>query len=153
MNLSYITVLCVAGQKHTSGFAPLVGVPPFRQRLAACVLAGGTPYPLRSRGSKFNHLAPHTPGRLDAPRSGARRQRRGCRSPPTLKGMAQHASQRPAPPETNHKCSFRPMCSANEGTWLIEAKSIRSAYRYRSPMQWTTVWNRLRVGATSRKPR
>lgn len=102
-------------QKHTSGFAPLVGVPP----MLLCrwtILPGGTPYPLRSRGSEFNQLAPHTPGRLDAPRLGARRQRRGCRSPPTLKGMARHASQRPAPPETNRKPVFRSMCSANEGT-------------------------------------
>ncbi len=102
-------------QKHTSGFAPLVGVPP----ILLCrwsIPLGGTPYPLRSRGSEFNQLAPHMPGRLDAPRSGARRQRRGGRSPPTLKGMAQHASQRPAPPQTNRKCISRPTCSTNEGT-------------------------------------
>jgi len=116
MSLSYAWLSRRTAQKHTSGFAPLVGVPPFRQRLAACVLAGGTPDPLRSRGSKFNQLAPHMPGRLDAPRSGARRQRRGCRSPPTLKDMAQHASQRPAPPQTNRNPIFRSTCSANEGT-------------------------------------
>jgi hypothetical protein len=120
-------------QKPTSGFAPLVGVPPIGQRLTACRLAGGTPYPLRSRGSEFNQLAPHTPGRLDAPRSGARRQRRGGRSPPTLKDMAQHAFQRPAPQKLNCKPVFHPMCSANEGTWLTEARNFRSAYRRRSP--------------------
>lgn len=44
-------------QKHTSGFAPLAGVPPVRQRLAACELAGGTPYPVQRTGSEFNQLA------------------------------------------------------------------------------------------------
>jgi hypothetical protein len=28
--------------------------------------------------------------------------------------MAQHACQRPAPPQTNHQRVFRPTCSANE---------------------------------------
>lgn len=105
MNLFFALHLGRTAQKPTSGFAPLVGVPP----MLLCrwsIPPGGTPYPLRSRGSEFNQLAPHMPGRLDAPRLGARRQRRGCRSPPTLKGMAQHASQRPAPPETNRKCIF-----------------------------------------------
>lgn len=70
-------------QKHTHGFAPRVGVPPGGiDHLSGRM--GGTPYPRAcgaSRGSEFNQLAPHTPGRLDAPCSGARRQRRGCRSP------------------------------------------------------------------------
>ena len=107
MSLSYTWRSCCIAQKHTSGFAPLVGVPPYRQRLAACVLAGGTPDPLRSRGSKFNQLAPHTPGRLDAPRFTARRQRRECRSPPTLKSMARHGSPCHAPPKMNHTSIFR----------------------------------------------
>jgi Arc/MetJ-type ribon-helix-helix transcriptional regulator len=54
------------------------------------------------------------PGRLEAPRTGARRQHRGCRSPPTLKGMAQHASPRPAPQETMQSHYFRSICSAKE---------------------------------------
>ena len=112
MTLSYLIRLCSAGQKHTSGFAPLVGVPPIGQRLAACQLAGGAPYPLRSRGSEFNELAPHTPERLDAPRLAARRQRRGARAPPTLKGMARHGFPCYAPPKTNHKRIFRQSCSA-----------------------------------------
>jgi hypothetical protein len=115
MNLLVILQSRHPAQKHTSGFAPLVGVPP----ILLCrwsIPLGGTPYPLRSRGSEFNQLAPHTPWRLDAPRLGARRQRRGCRSPPTLNSMAQHACQRPAPSPTNHKPVFRSMCSANEGT-------------------------------------
>ena len=107
MSLSYAWQSGCTAQKHTSGFVPLVGVPPFRQRLAACQLAGGTPYPVQRTGSKFNQLAPHTPGRLDAPRSTARRQRRRCRSPPTLKGMAQHACPCHAPPKMNHNSIFR----------------------------------------------
>jgi hypothetical protein len=108
-------------QKHTSGFVPLcecfafAGVPPILLGRWS-IPPGGTPYPLRSRGSEFNQLAPHMPGRLDAPRFPARRQRRGCRSPPTLKSMAQHACQRPAPPQPNRKPVFRSICSANEGT-------------------------------------
>ena len=101
-------------QKQTSGFAPLVGVPPVGQRLAACRLAGGTPYPLRSRGSEFNQLAPYTPGRLSAPRFAAARQRRGGRSPPTLKSMAQPGSPRSAPAKLNRQPGFRPKCSAIE---------------------------------------
>ena len=115
MNLFFALQSCRTAQKHTSGFAPLVGVPPMLLGRWS-IPPGGTPYPLRSRGSEFNQLAPHTPGRLDAPRLRARRQRQGCRSPPTLKGMAQHACQRPAPPETNRQCIFCPTCSANEGT-------------------------------------
>lgn len=92
-------------QKQTSGFAPLVGVPPSLHG-SWSIPPGGTPYPLRSRGSEFNQLAPHTPGRLDAPRSEARRQRRGCRSPPSLKGMTQHASQRPAPHQRSASAFF-----------------------------------------------
>jgi len=114
MSLSYAWQSGCTAQKHTSGFVPLVGVPPFRQRLAACQLAGGTPYPLRSRGSEFNELAPHTPEGLCAPRFAAAHQRRGSRDPPTLTGMAQHASPCYAPPKRNHKRIFRPTCSANE---------------------------------------
>ena len=33
---------------------------------------------------------PQVPEGLDAPRLGARRQRRSCRGPPTLKSMARH---------------------------------------------------------------
>lgn len=54
MRLSYIAQKGCAAQKQTSGFAPLVGIPPVRQRHAACDLAGGIPYPqacAASRGS------------------------------------------------------------------------------------------------------
>jgi hypothetical protein len=93
-------------QKHTSGFAPLVGVPAMKSPARYQLRCAGTPYPVQRTGSEFNQLAPHMPGGLDAPRLGAHRQRQGCRSPPMLKGMAQHASQRPAPPEMNRKCIF-----------------------------------------------
>ena len=98
-------------QKHTSGCAyfvslPLVGVPPILPSRWS-IPRGGTPYPLRSRGSEFNELAPHMPERLDAPRLAASRQRRGCRSPPTLKGMARHGAPCSAPPKQHRKGFFR----------------------------------------------
>ena len=116
MSLPYTWESGCTAQKQTSGFAPLVGVPPVGQRLAACQLAGGTPYPLRSRGSEFNELAPHMPEGLGAPRFAAAHQRRGSRDPPTLTGMAQHGCPCCAPPKPNHKTDIRPKCSANEGT-------------------------------------
>jgi hypothetical protein len=89
------------------GFVPIAGVPPVLHKCVDRFAAGGTPHPLR-RGGEFNQLAPHTPERLEAPRMGARRQHRGCRSPPTLKGMAQHASPRPSPQATTQSPIFRP---------------------------------------------
>jgi len=89
MSLSYAWRSRRTAQKHTSGFAaPLVGVPPANTHAARRCRNGGTPYPLRSRGSEFNELAPHTPEGLCAPRFAAAHQRRGSRDPPTLKGMA-----------------------------------------------------------------
>jgi len=107
VTVSYLIRLCSAGQKHTSGFAPLVGVPAMLSPALHQLRCAGTPYPLRSRGSEFNELAPHTPERLDAPRLAARRQRRGARAPPTLKSMARHGSLCYAPPKTNRKRVFR----------------------------------------------
>lgn len=85
-------------QRFASAFEALAGVPPVGQRLAACQLAGGTPYPLRSRGSEFNELAPHAPEGLGAPRFAASHQHRRSRDPPMLKGMAHHGSPCRAPP-------------------------------------------------------
>jgi len=73
-----------------NGFAPFAGVPPVRRLPVSRVEAGGTPYPLRSKGSEFNQLAPHAPERLIAPRSAVPRQHRLPRAPPVLEGMARH---------------------------------------------------------------
>ena len=51
---------------------------------------GGTVYPQRSRGSKFNQLAPHMPERLIASRSAMTRQHPLSRAPPMLEAMARH---------------------------------------------------------------
>ena len=107
MSLSYTGQWVCTAQKPTSGFAPLVGVPAMLSPALHQLRCAGTPYPLRSRGSEFNELAPHTPERLDAPRLAARRQRRGARAPPTLKSMARHGSLCYAPPKTNRKRVFR----------------------------------------------
>jgi len=72
------------------GFAPIAGVPPVLHRTAAYLAVSGTPYPLRSKGSEFNQLAPHTPEGLIAPRSAVSRQHRMPRAPPVLDGMARH---------------------------------------------------------------
>jgi hypothetical protein len=56
MSLSYTWRSRRTAQKHTSGFAPLVGVPPFRQRLAGhptlseVGVASGLNLPLTRRG-------------------------------------------------------------------------------------------------------
>ena len=147
MSLSYTGQSVCIAQKPTSGFVPLVGVPPVGQRLAACQLAGGTPDPLRSRGGEFNELAPHTPERLRAPRFAVAHQRRGCRSPPTLTGMARHALPCYAPPKRNRKYIFRPTCSANEGTMAGKGKE----YPQRLSVQVTDAMdNRLEQVARGR---
>jgi hypothetical protein len=64
------------------------GVPPVRRQPVSRLDAGGTLYPLRSRGSEFNQLAPHTPERLIAPRLHVSRQHHAGRGPPVLEGMA-----------------------------------------------------------------
>ena len=115
MSLSYTIQRCCVRRKDAIGFEPIAGVPPAAHLSTRSCRTGGTPNPLPRRGSEFNQLAPHTPGRLEAPRTGARRQHRGCRSPPTLKGMAQHASPHPAPHETEQRHVFRSISNANEG--------------------------------------
>lgn len=62
-------------------------------------LAVGTPYPLRSRGSKFNKLAPQMPERLSASRLCETRQHRYGRAPPVLKYMARHGYDAPSCPK------------------------------------------------------
>lgn len=69
---------------HAIGFAPIAGVPPVRRRPVSRMDSGGTPYPLRSKGSEFNQLAPHAPEGLIAPRSAVARQQRSPRAPPLL---------------------------------------------------------------------
>lgn len=114
-----MTVVAISNVMHVplraaSAFAALAGVPPVGQRLAACQLASGTPYPLRSRGSEFNELAPQAPEGLGAPCFAASHQHRRSRSPPMLKGMAHHGFPCGAPPKANDGGVFRPDCSANE---------------------------------------
>jgi hypothetical protein len=82
--------LVAAGASAANGFAPFAGVPPVRRLPVSRVEAGGTPYPLRSTGSEFDQLAPHTPERLSATRSVMSRQHRLSRAPPVLDGMARH---------------------------------------------------------------
>ena len=82
------------------GFAPIAGVPPVIHICIDRIAAGGTPNPPRCRGGKFNKLAPQVPEGLDAPRLSARRQRRSCRGPPTLKRMARHGWPCPARPKS-----------------------------------------------------
>ena len=72
---------------NASTFAP---VPPVGRLPVSSIGAGGTVYPQRSRGSKFNQLAPHVPERLIAPRSAMTRQQRWSRAPPLLEAMARH---------------------------------------------------------------
>jgi hypothetical protein len=76
MNLSFAWHFCCTARKTANGFAPFAGVPPVLHSFVVGSLAGGTPNPLRSRGSEFNQLAPHTPERLDAPHSACRRAAR-----------------------------------------------------------------------------
>ena len=67
-----------------------VPVPPVGRLPVSNMGTGGTVYPQRSRGSKFNQLAPHMPERLIAPRSAMTRQHRWSRAPPLLEAMARH---------------------------------------------------------------
>jgi hypothetical protein len=67
-----------------------VPVPPVGRLPVSGMDAGGTVYPQRSRGSKFNQLAPHMPERLIASRSAMTRQQRWSRAPPLLEAMASH---------------------------------------------------------------
>ena len=69
-------------------------------------LAVGTRYPQRSRGSKFNKLAPQMPERLSASRLCETRQHRLSRAPPVLKHMARHNVDAPSCPKF---VSFRPI--------------------------------------------
>ena len=72
---------------NASTFAP---VPPVGRSPVSNIGTGGTVYPQRSRGSKFNQLAPHVPERLIAPRSAMSRQQQWSRAPPLLEAMARH---------------------------------------------------------------
>lgn len=67
-----------------------VPVPPVGRLPVSDMDAGGTVYPQRSRGSKFNQLAPHMPERLIAPRFAMTRQQQWSRAPPLLEAMARH---------------------------------------------------------------
>ena len=68
----------------------VVPVPPVGRSPVSNMGTGGTVYPQRSRGSKFNQLAPHMPERLIASRSAMTRQHRWSRAPPLLEAMARH---------------------------------------------------------------
>lgn len=67
-----------------------VPVPPVGRLPVSSMGTGGTVYPQRSRGSKFNQLAPHVPERLIASRSAMTRQHPLSRAPPLLEAMARH---------------------------------------------------------------
>jgi len=90
MRIVLRTMRTDAGASEANGFAPFAGVPPVLHRIAAYLAVSGTPYPLRSKGSEFNQLAPQTPERLIAPRSAMSRQHRLPRAPPVLDSMARH---------------------------------------------------------------
>ena len=72
---------------NTGMFVP---VPPVGRSPVSIIGTGGTIYPQRRWGSKFNQLAPHMPERLIAPRSAMTRQQRWSRAPPLLEAMASH---------------------------------------------------------------
>jgi len=72
---------------NTGMFVP---VPPVGRLPVSSIGTGGTIYPQRSRGSKFNQLAPHMPERLIASRSAITRQQQWSRAPPLLDAMARH---------------------------------------------------------------
>ena len=72
---------------NTGMFVP---VPPVGRLPVSIMGTGGTVYPRRSRGSKFNQLAPHMPERLIASRSAMTRQHPLSRAPPLLDGMTRH---------------------------------------------------------------
>jgi hypothetical protein len=85
---------CLAIMDATASIQTNVGtfvpVPPVGRSPVSSIGTGGTVYPQRSRGSKFNQLAPHVPERLIAPRSAMTRQQQWSRAPPSLKPMASH---------------------------------------------------------------
>jgi hypothetical protein len=85
-----MSIVLRIAQRDAIGFAPIAGVPPVGRLPVHEVEAGGTPYPLRRKGSEFNQLAPHVPEGLIAPRSAMSRQHRLPRAPPVLDGMARH---------------------------------------------------------------
>ena len=72
---------------NTGMFVP---VPPVGRLPVSNKGKGGTVYPQRSRGSKFNQLAPHMPEGLIATRFAVSRQHRRARAPPLLEAMARH---------------------------------------------------------------
>jgi hypothetical protein len=80
--------LCPARMANAGTVA---SVPPVGRLPVSSMGTGGTVYPQRSRGSKFNQLAPHTPERLIASRSAMTRQHPLSRAPPLLEAMACHA--------------------------------------------------------------
>lgn len=65
-------------------------VPPVVHHLVMYAADCGTAYPLRSRGSEFNQLAPQTPERLIAPRLCVAHQHHAARAPPVLACMDRH---------------------------------------------------------------
>lgn len=67
------------------GLVPIAGVLPVLHASVNRFAAGGTPNPPRCRGGEFNELAPQPPEGLCAPCLRMARQRRGGRSPPSLK--------------------------------------------------------------------
>ena len=79
-----------AGTSILTNAGTFVPVPPVGRLPVSGMDAGGTVYPQRSRGSKFNQLAPHVPEGLIAPRSAMTRQQRWSRAPPLLEAMASH---------------------------------------------------------------
>ena len=147
-----MTVVAISNVMHVplraaSAFAALAGVPPVGQRLAACHWAGGTPYPLRSRGSEFNELAPQVPEGLGAPRFAASHQHRRPRGPPMLKGMAHHGLPCGAPPKANHGGDFLSGVQCKRGTM----KPNRIEYARRLSVQVTAAMDaRLEQIARSR---
>lgn len=91
MNIAHLGIApmdAVASIRTNAG--TFVPVPPVGRLPVSGVDAGGTVYPQRSRGSKFNQLAPHMPERLIAPRSAMSRQQRWSCAPPLLEAMACH---------------------------------------------------------------
>ncbi len=75
---------------HLANAGTFASVPPVRRLPVSSVETGGTVYPQRSRGSKFNQLAPQVPEGLIAPCSAMTRQQRWSRAPPLPEAMASH---------------------------------------------------------------
>jgi hypothetical protein len=86
---SCLTPMDAAASIRTNA-GTFVPVPPVGRLPVSGLDAGGTVYPQRSRGSKFNQLAPHVPEGLIAPRSAMTRQQQWSRAPPLLEAMASH---------------------------------------------------------------